>query len=84
MTKVTASCNKGGVSQLYRAWRASGLTLTELLVAAGLSMSKVSASRKLRGKQTMSDAERVALCRVLRVRASSVPRVARETRRVAA
>lgn len=63
-------CNWLGVRnphvQLREAWKASGLTLAQLRKAAGLhkgplKMSVVSLSRKLSGKQRLSDDEIAAL-----------------------
>ena len=53
--------------QLHQAWVASGLTLDQLSAKAGLHMTKVSMSRKLRGLQKMTTQECEALSKVLRV-----------------
>ena len=57
--------------QLRDAWSASGLTLRELLLLAGLDMDETSLGRKLSGAQSMRLEEGEALANALRVRISA-------------
>lgn len=57
--------------QLRAAWEASELTLDQLLARAGLDMTRVSLSRKLRGEQILTTEECEALALALGVEVST-------------
>lgn len=56
--------------KLHAAWKASGMTLKQLLVLTGLRMSEVSLGRKLGGHQTLRIGEAEVLAVALGVTAS--------------
>lgn len=56
--------------KLHAAWKASGMTLGQLLVLSGLQMTEVSLGRKLGGKQTLRIEEGESIATALGVTAS--------------
>lgn len=64
--------------QLRSAWERSGLTLDQLLKLSGLSIERVSLSRKLSGKRGLRDREIHALAGALGIVVASAPASAPE------